>query len=120
MLHLNLGSGGALDAAIAGAFAKKKPIFTYYWAPTGLMGKVDLVRLTEPKFDSDCWNSMSAVVEDIKANGPDAYKKSCACTAFLVSIWSVCFNIFNNCRHRIPTIRIKFWFCKSNKINFTH
>ena len=73
------GSGGALDAAIAGAFAKKKPIFTYYWAPTGLMGKVDLVRLTEPKFDSDCWNSMSAVVEDIKANGPDAYKKSCAC-----------------------------------------
>ena len=24
------GSGGALDAAIAGAFAKKKPIFTYY------------------------------------------------------------------------------------------
>ena len=39
------GSGGALDAAIAGAFAKKKPIFTYYWAPTGLMGKVDLVRL---------------------------------------------------------------------------
>ena len=39
------GSGGALDAAIAGAFAKKQPIFTYYWAPTGLMGKVDLVRL---------------------------------------------------------------------------
>ena len=73
------GSGGALDAAIAGAFAKKKPIFTYYWAPTGLMGKVDLVRLKEPKFSSDCWNSMSAVVEDIKANGPDAYKKSCAC-----------------------------------------
>jgi glycine betaine/proline transport system substrate-binding protein len=73
------GSGGALDAAIAGAFAKNKPIFTYYWAPTGLMGKVDLVRLKEPKFDSDCWNNMSAVVEDIKANGPDAYKKSCAC-----------------------------------------
>ena len=43
------------------------------------MGKVDLVRLKEPKFDSDCWNKMSAVVEDIKANGPDAYKASCAC-----------------------------------------
>ena len=73
------GSGGALDAAIAGAFAKKKPIFTYYWAPTGLMGKVDLVRLTEPKFSKKCWDDMSAVVEDIKANGPDAYKPSCAC-----------------------------------------
>ena len=43
------------------------------------MGKVDLVRLTEPKFDADCWNKMSAVVEDIKANGAEAYKKSCAC-----------------------------------------
>ena len=73
------GSGGALDAAIAGAFAKKKPIFTYYWAPTGLMGKVDLVRLKEPKFSKKCWDDMSAVVEDIKANGPDAYKASCAC-----------------------------------------
>ena len=73
------GSGGALDAAIAGAFAKKKPIFTYYWAPTGLMGKVDLVRLKEPKFEQKCWDDMSVVVEDIKANGPDAYKPSCAC-----------------------------------------
>ena len=73
------GSGGALDAARAGAFAKKKPIFTYYWAPTGLMGKVDLVRLTEPKFNQKCWDDMSVVVEDIKANGPDAYKPSCAC-----------------------------------------
>ena len=73
------GSGGALDAAIAGAFAKKQPIFTYYWAPTGLMGKVDLVRLTEPKYSADCWNAMSQVVEAIKADGPSAYKKSCAC-----------------------------------------
>ena len=73
------GSGGALDAAIAGAFAKKKPIFTYYWAPTGLMGKVDLVRLKEPAFNQKCWDDMSVVVEDIKANGPDAYKASCAC-----------------------------------------
>ena len=73
------GSGGALDAAIAGAFAKKKPIFTYYWAPTGLMGKVDLVRLTEPKFVKKCWDDMSAVVEKIKAEGPEAYTKSCAC-----------------------------------------
>jgi glycine betaine/proline transport system substrate-binding protein len=72
------GSGGALDAAVAGAFAKKKPIFTYYWAPTGLMGKVDLVRLTEPKFNKECWDAMSVVVEKIKAEGPDAYTKSCA------------------------------------------
>ena len=72
------GSGGALDAAIAGAFAKKQPIFTYYWAPTGLMGKVDLVRLEEPPFSQACWNAISEVVEDIKANGKDSYNPRCA------------------------------------------
>ncbi len=72
------GSGGALDAAIAGAFAKKQPIFTYYWAPTGLMGKVDLVRLKEPPYNDACWGAMSEVVENIKANGKDAYTATCA------------------------------------------
>ena len=67
-----------MDAAIAGAFAKKQPIFTYYWAPTGLMGKVDLVRLKEPPFNDACWGAMSVVVEDIKANGKDAYTPTCA------------------------------------------
>ena len=37
------------------------------------MGKVDLVRLKEPKFDKQCWDDMSVVVEKIKADGPDAY-----------------------------------------------
>ena len=72
------GSGGALDAAIAGAFAKNRPIFTYYWAPTGLMGKVDLVRLKEPPFNDACWAAMSQVVEAIKADGKDAYTPTCA------------------------------------------
>jgi len=73
------GSGGALDAAIAGGFKKGKPVFSYYWTPTGLMGKVDLVQLKEPKYDNACWTKMMKVVEDIKANGPDVYKDTCAC-----------------------------------------
>ena len=75
------GSGGALDAAIAGGFAKGKPVFSYYWTPTSLMGKpeIDMVRLEEPAYDSQCWQDMSVVVEDIKANGTEAYKPSCAC-----------------------------------------
>ncbi len=72
------GSGGALDAAIAGAFKKGKPVFSYYWTPTGLMGKVDLVQLKEPAYDNACWTKMMAVVEKIKADGPDAYTKTCA------------------------------------------
>jgi glycine betaine/proline transport system substrate-binding protein len=73
------GDSGALDAAIAGGFKKGKPVFTYYWEPTGLMGKVDLVKLAEPAYDGDCWAEMQVVVEDIKANGPDVYKDTCAC-----------------------------------------
>jgi len=73
------GSGGALDAAIAGGFKKGKPVFSYYWTPTGLMGKVDLVQLKEPTYDNACWTKMMAVVEDIKANGPEVYKDTCAC-----------------------------------------
>jgi glycine betaine/proline transport system substrate-binding protein len=72
------GSSGALAAEIAGAFAKNRPIFTYYWAPTALMGKVDLVRLVEPPYDAACWGAMMDVVEDIKANGKDVYKPTCA------------------------------------------
>jgi glycine betaine/proline transport system substrate-binding protein len=73
------GSGGALDAAIAGGFKKGKPVFSYYWEPTGLMGKVDLVKLKEPAYDQKCWDEMTTVVEDIKKNGPDVYKPTCAC-----------------------------------------
>ena len=72
------GSGGALDAAIAGGFKKGKPVFSYYWEPTGLMGKVDLVQLKEPAYDNACWTKMMAVVEKIKADGPDAYTDTCA------------------------------------------
>jgi glycine betaine/proline transport system substrate-binding protein len=72
------GSNGALSAVIAGAFAKEQPLFTYYWAPTALMGKVDLVRLVEPPYDADCWDAMMLVVEDMKANGSDVYTPTCA------------------------------------------
>jgi len=74
------GSGGALDAAIAGAFAKGQPIVTYYWTPTSLMGKpeIDMVRLTEPAYDKACWDAMMVVVQKIKADGIDAYEPSCA------------------------------------------
>jgi|TARA_B100001964_G_scaffold234742_1_gene293746 glycine betaine/proline transport system substrate-binding protein len=80
------GSGGALDAAIIKAFKKKKPILTYYWEPTGLMGKLDLVKLKEPKFNPGCWNKMIKVVEDIKTNGLSAYKDTCACAYIDMSL----------------------------------
>jgi len=69
------GSAGALDAAIKGAFKKKKPIFTYYWEPTALMGQVDLVKLSEPAYNKKDWDVLSKVVEDIKEKGIESMRK---------------------------------------------
>ena len=69
------GSSGALDAAIKGAFKKKKPIFTYYWEPTALMGQVDLVKLEEPAYNEADWKVIAEMVEDIKKNGVEKLRK---------------------------------------------
>lgn len=50
------GSGGALDASIARAFTREEPIAFYYWGPTGLMGKYDMVQLEMPAYDAEIWN----------------------------------------------------------------
>lgn len=47
------GSGGALDADIARAFIRHKPIVFYYWGPTAMMGRFDMVRLDMDPFDAD-------------------------------------------------------------------
>jgi len=39
------GTGPALDAAIVSATKRKQPILTYYWSPTPLLGRVDMVQL---------------------------------------------------------------------------
>jgi glycine betaine/proline transport system substrate-binding protein len=39
------GSGAALDAAIVSNYKRKKPIFFFYWAPSAILGKYDMVKL---------------------------------------------------------------------------
>jgi len=73
------GSGYALDSAITDGVKKGEPVFSYYWEPTGLMGRVDLVKLKEPAYNQRCWDEMTTVVWDIKKNGPEVYKPTCAC-----------------------------------------
>lgn len=41
------GTGPALDAAVLSSYKRKQPILFYYWSPTALLGKVDLVKLDE-------------------------------------------------------------------------
>jgi len=47
------GSGANLKASIARAVAREKPWVGYYWSPTAVIGKYNLVRLDMPAFDAD-------------------------------------------------------------------
>ncbi len=49
------GSGGNLDASIVRAFEREEPIVFYYWGPTAIMGKYDMVQLEMPEHDPEVW-----------------------------------------------------------------
>lgn len=46
------GSTPALDSVITSAWDKKEPFVAYYWEPTWLMGKYDLVLLEDSPYDA--------------------------------------------------------------------
>lgn len=54
------GSASALDAAITSAYLQGQPVLFYYWSPTAIMGKFDLIRLEAPAFSDDCRAQISA------------------------------------------------------------
>ena len=45
------GSGAALDAAIVSNYKRKKPIFFFYWAPSAILGKYEMVKLDMKPYD---------------------------------------------------------------------
>jgi len=53
------GTGAALAAAIASANIRRKPILAYYWGPTWILGKFDLVMLEEPPFDPNTFRMLT-------------------------------------------------------------
>lgn len=51
-----------LDASVASAFAEKRGWLGYYWAPTALIGKYDMVRLgMGVPYDDREWNGCTAI-----------------------------------------------------------
>ena len=46
------GSGANLKASIARKVTRKKPILTYYWGPTAVIGRYKLVRLGMPDYEA--------------------------------------------------------------------
>lgn len=58
-VNFRTGSGAALDAEIASSIRRGKPVLFYYWSPTPLMGRYQLVRLEEPPFDAEAWKTLA-------------------------------------------------------------
>ncbi|WP_404423061.1 ABC transporter substrate-binding protein [Thalassospira australica] len=53
------GTGTALDAAIKSAYLQGEPLLFYYWSPTAMMGKFNLIQLDEPAYSDACWAELS-------------------------------------------------------------
>lgn len=49
------GSDAALNGSMAAAYKKGEPWFGYYWAPTWVLGKLDMTPLEEPPYDPKIW-----------------------------------------------------------------
>ncbi len=49
----NHGSGETLATSLASAYEKKEPWFGYYWAPTALLGKYNMVAVDLGEYDAD-------------------------------------------------------------------
>ena len=52
----NSGSSSALAASIASAYENGKPWLGYYWEPTWITGKYDMVLLKEAPYSDELWN----------------------------------------------------------------
>jgi len=54
------GSDAALAGSMVGAYEKGEPWFGYYWAPTWVLGKLDMTKVEEPPYDKEVWDTTKA------------------------------------------------------------
>lgn len=54
------GSGAALAASMEAAYKRGKSWIGYYWAPTWVLGKLDMTQLEEPPYDEKTFKSTAA------------------------------------------------------------
>ena len=61
---LDTGSAAGLDGAIAKSYERKESFVTYYWSPTALLGKYEMVKL-DPGVPHDAaeWNRCNTVAD---------------------------------------------------------
>ena len=53
--YMETGTDAALSASITSAYDRGEAIVAYYWEPTWLMGKYDMVLLKDAPFDAKLW-----------------------------------------------------------------
>ncbi len=58
------GTGVALASSMESAYLQGEPWFGYYWGPTWVLGKLDMVMLEEPEYTDECWDHLMNNLED--------------------------------------------------------
>ncbi len=54
------GTGVALASSMEGAYLRGRPWLGYYWGPTWVLGKLDMVMLEEPEWSQACWDELTS------------------------------------------------------------
>lgn len=68
---VDTGSAAGLDGSIAKAYEREEGWLGYYWAPTAVLGRYDMVKLDMGEHNKEEWDSCTAVLDcaDPKPNG---------------------------------------------------
>lgn len=68
---VDTGSAAGLDGSIAKAYEREEGWLGYYWAPTAILGRYEMVKLDMGEHDKAEWDSCTAVLDcaDPKPNG---------------------------------------------------
>ncbi len=85
------GTAAALAASLSAAYERGEPWVGYYWEPTWITGKYDLVLLEEAPYDDDLWNEEAGYACEFKPSditiiiNPEFAGKNPAVTEFLTN-----------------------------------
>lgn len=58
------GTGVALASSMEGAYLRGEPWVGYYWGPTWVLGKLDMIQLEEPEWTEACWSELQTELAD--------------------------------------------------------
>lgn len=88
------GSSAALATSLVSAVEQGEPWFGYYWAPTWVIGLLDLTILEEPEYTDECWEQIFSgedacaypVAEIHKATTPEFAENAPAVIEFITEM----------------------------------